>query len=193
MSTINRTNQQTAEQKLAVGLQKHAADLPALVLDGTPYKAAEAITIVQGLINSAQLVVSTRAAWQASIVADQDERAKRKAFMAGLVAAIRAAYSGSITDLSDFGLAPRKTPAVRTPEQKAAAAAKAKATRTARHTMGKKQKAQITGATAASQPPGDATKVPAPAQTPAPTPTPAPAPATTAAPAPAPIPATPHA
>ncbi len=185
MSTINRGNQQTAEQKLAVGLQKHAADLPALVLDGTPYKVAEAITIVQGLINSAQVVVSTRAAWQASIVADQDERAKRKAFMTGLVAAIRAAYSGSITNLSDFGLAPRKTPAVRTPEQKAAAAAKAKATRAARHTMGKKQKALITGTPAASQPSGDATKVPATA------PTPAPAPPTTVAPAP--IPATSHA
>jgi hypothetical protein len=40
---------------------------------------------------------------------------------------------------------PRKAPAARTPEEKIAAAAKAKATRAARHTMGSKQKAKVKG------------------------------------------------
>jgi hypothetical protein len=41
--------------------------------------------------------------------------------------------------LATFGLTPRK-PRVVSPEARVAAAAKAKATRAARHTMGKKQK-----------------------------------------------------
>jgi hypothetical protein len=171
MATINRGDQQTAEQKIVSGLQKHEADLTSIVLAGTSYKTADIITIVQGLINSAQLVLSNRATWQASIVADENERAKNKPFMSGLRAAIRAAYGGSIDVLADFGLTPRKIPAVRTPQEKAEAAAKAKATRAARHTMGSKQKALITGTSVASQPSGDTTKVPAPAPvtTPAPT------------------------
>jgi hypothetical protein len=180
MATINRGSQQTAEQKIVTGLQKHEADLTSIVLAGTSYKTADIITIVQGLINSAQLVVSNRAAWQASIVADENARAKNKPFMSGLRAAIRAAYGGSIDVMADFGLTPRKTPAVRTPQEKAEATAKAKATRAARHTMGSKQKAQITGTSAAPQPSGDVTKVPAAA--PATTQTPAASPAPVASP-----------
>jgi hypothetical protein len=46
--------------------------------------------------------------------------------------------------LADFGFAPPKA-ATRTPEEKAAAAAKAKATREARHTLGKSQKKTVKG------------------------------------------------
>jgi hypothetical protein len=53
---------------------------------------------------------------------------------------------GSIDTLADFGLKPRKTRTPRTPEQKAASVAKSLATRAARHTMGSKQKAKVTGA-----------------------------------------------
>jgi hypothetical protein len=47
--------------------------------------------------------------------------------------------------LALFGLEPRKAPAPRTGEENAAAAAKAKATRTARGTASKKQKLAIKG------------------------------------------------
>ena len=47
--------------------------------------------------------------------------------------------------LADFGLAPRKEPAPKTTEEKAAAAAKAKATRQARGTTSKKQKLTVKG------------------------------------------------
>ena len=57
------------------------------------------------------------------------------------------AYGGDPAALADFGLPVRKK-GVLTPAQKLASAAKARATRLARHTMGSKQKAAITGAPA---------------------------------------------
>ena len=47
--------------------------------------------------------------------------------------------------LETVGVTPNKTPAPLTPEQEVAKVAKAKATRAARHTMGKNQKAAIKG------------------------------------------------
>ncbi len=159
MATINRSAEQIAEQNLIDGLKKHEATLMSLVLAGTTYKTADVITEVQDRINSAQSVISLRAAWRASIASDQDLRDKQKALMSALRAAIRAAFGGSIDVLADFGLAPRKTPVVRTPQQKIESAEKAKATRAARHTMGKNQKAAIKGTTA---PVADAMPAPAP-------------------------------
>src|SRR6202041_3154740 len=92
------------------------------------------------------------------------ESTKTQALISGLRQAIRTAFASQIAVLADFALAPRKTPAPRTPAQKAASAAKAEATRKARHTMGPVQRSQVTGATAA------AALVTAPAVTPPATP-----------------------
>ena len=58
----------------------------------------------------------------------------------------------------------------KTAEQKAAIALKAKATRAARHTMGKKQKLAVKGTAPAALPPTPAEAAPAPAAAPAVTP-----------------------
>lgn len=146
MSNItNRADQLTADQGLINGLTKHQSTLPTLLIGGTSYTAATAITIVQQRVVAAQAVAPAKAAWQAAVKADTNELASTKAFVSGLRQALLLAYASSPTTLADFGLAPHKTPAPRTPAEKAAAAAKAKATRAARHTMGKKQKLAITG------------------------------------------------
>ena len=65
--------------------------------------------------------------------------------MSALVSIIVAMFAGDTSKLGDFGV---KAPRARTPlttEQKAAAVAKRKATRTARGTKGPKAKAEITG------------------------------------------------
>jgi hypothetical protein len=156
---LNRTQQQTGDQKLIDGLKKHEATVPSLVIGGSSLKTADIIGILQTRINAASAAVSTRATWQTGVKADRDERAKTKTFVSGLRQALQVAFAGSIDALTDFGLKPRKT-RVSTPEQKAAAAAKAKATRAARHTMGTKQKAKVKGAVVPS---------PAPAIPPSPT------------------------
>jgi hypothetical protein len=173
----NRTQQQTSDQELIAGLTKHQPTLSSLVIGGTSFKTADLNGILQTRIDAATKAVTARATWQAAVKADIEERTKTKTFVSGLRQALQVAFAGSIEALADFGLKPRKA-RVTTPEQKAAAAAKAKATRIARHTMGPKQKAQVKGTVPQAAPvtppsPTTAPAAPKPADPPATGPAPA--------------------
>jgi hypothetical protein len=141
---LKKVEQQAADQKLIDGLTKHATFLPTLVIGSTSYKTADIIGTLQARIDARNATASSRATWQAAVQAERDQRAKTQTVVSGLQQAVQVAFAGSIDALADFGLKPRK-PRVMTPEQKTEAAAKAKATREARHTMGPKQKAKIKG------------------------------------------------
>jgi nucleoid DNA-binding protein len=181
-SPINRVAQQDADQKLIDGLKKHSQTLPSLMIAGTSHPTAAIIAMVQARIDARNVSVSSRATWQTDVKADHDERAKTKALVSGLRQALLVAFAGSIDGLADFGLKPRKTRTARTPEEKAAAAAKAKATRALRHTMGSKQKAKVK----ATAPQAAPATPPSPAAAPS-----APKPVEPTATGPAPVP-TPH-
>jgi hypothetical protein len=168
MSTTNRTTQQAADQKLVDGLTKHQSSLPSFLIRGTSYKAADVIGIVQAQVNAAKTTYSSRAVWQNAVKTERDERAKNKPFVSALKQTLQAMFSDSVDSLADFGLTPRK-PRVITPAKKAAAALKAKATREARHTMGKIQKKDIKGVAPATTP---ATPAPTSTKGPSPMPTP---------------------
>ncbi len=182
----NRPDRLASLQKLIDGVNKHASAIPSLMILGAAMTPAQIVTAVQAIVATAQVVTTTRAAWQNAVKADHTERQNTKTFVSGLKQALLVAFAGQIDVLADFGLTPRKPP-VRTPEQKQAAAAKAKATRAARHTMGKKQKAKVTGTTAQTQSPPPAGS-PAPAATTAAQEPAPPAPAAPTAPAEPPTP-----
>ena len=159
---LNRMDQQVTDQAMADGLAKHAKTLPSFLLGSTSVQTTDVITALNTRITTANSVDSTRATWQAAILADKNERAKTKSLVSGVRQALEVMFAGSVETLADFGLKPRKTPAPRTPAEKVAAVAKAKATRAARHTMSKKQKAAITGTASQAAP---ATPPPATAPT----------------------------
>jgi hypothetical protein len=194
MSTTNgsktRLINQAADQKMIDGFNKHAQTVPSLIIAGTSLKAADIITVLQTRLSTANAAQSTRGTWQNAVKADKDERAKTKTFVDGVRQTLLVALSGSLDALADFGLSPRKVRVI-TPEKKAIAAAKAKATRKARGTMGKVQKKGVKGAVTATlvvtPQAGSQPAVTAPAPAPAPM---------TGAPATAPTPVggtTPHA
>jgi hypothetical protein len=141
----NRNTRLAQAQQLSDGVSRHAGVIPTLVIDGHPYAAADIVAVLQEIIASETSAVTTHAQWRAAVAADRAERARRKTFLSGLQQALRVAFGGQIDVLGDFGLAARKPRTPLTPQQKAAAAAKARATREARHTMGHKQKAKIKG------------------------------------------------
>ena len=174
----NRPSRTVANQKLVDGLNKHQAVLGSMVVDGVQLTASQVVSKLGEIIVTANQAVTAHASWQAAVKADIAERKSTATFVAGVKQAILVAFHGQVDVLADFGLTARKA-VVRTPEQKQAAAAKALATRKARHTMGSKQKAQVTGATAAA---GAAAPPPAAPAAPAPVPA-APAPAAPEAPA----------
>jgi len=182
----NRTDANVADQRLIDGLQKHAATITSLVIAGVAMTPTDIIGTLQARIASSAVSTTTRAAFRAAVAAEKDERAKTKALVSAVRQALMVAFAGQIDTLSDFGLAPRKVP-VLTPDQKLAAAKKAKATREARHTLGKVQKSKITGDNPTGAPavaPSPVTAAPAPAPNPAPVAPPATAPVN-AGPAPA--------
>ncbi len=192
----NRTDEITADQRLIDGLNKNASTITFMVIGGATETTKDIVATLQSRIDSAKAASSTRATWLTAVEADQALRDKTKTYVSGLRQALLVAFAGQTDTLADFGLTARKQRVV-TPEAKVAAAAKAKATRAARHTMGKKQKAAIKGTVAPTTPaiaaPSAPTPSPTPPEAPAPAPVP-PAPAQTAptappaAPAPAPVP-----
>jgi hypothetical protein len=92
---------------------------------------------------------ASAAAYKAWLQAVAKERATTKAINTPLLEALRhyvAAVFGTNSDeYLAFGFAPPK-PRVKSPEAKVIGAAKMRATRKARHTMGRKQRLAITGA-----------------------------------------------
>ena len=145
----SRSSRTVANQKLADGFQKHQALLTQLFILGEPLTAAQLVTSIEEIVAVADRAVTARAAWLAAVKEDLATRKGRGAFLGAVRAALLAAFKDQVDILADFGLTARAVP-VLTPEEKQAAVAKAKATRVARHTMGKKQRAAITGETAAA-------------------------------------------
>jgi hypothetical protein len=194
MPKINRTTQQLGDQTLLAGIQGNPQSFPLLVVGGKAVTAADAIVVLQTRIDSSNRVASTRAAWQEAVKAEEDEHASTRAVVSGVRRGIQTAFDDSPETLGKYGLKPRKTATV-SAHVRVAAAAKAKATRSARHTMGSKQKQAVKGdvtdvvvtpvtASRSSQPAAtEATTAPASAAPPASPATSAPAPATPAAPA----------
>jgi hypothetical protein len=152
-----------------------------MAIGGASLPTKDIIATLQSRIDSTKTVLSTRATWQTAVQADRDVRDKTKTTVSGLKQGLLVALAGHLDTLADFGLTARQKH-VATPEQKLAAAAKAKATRAARHTMGSKQKAGVKGTVTPTAP---ATAAPA-APTPSPTP-PAIVPAASVAPTAPPV------
>jgi hypothetical protein len=184
-TTRSESNEQKKEKRAIPWPATHrnridAQTITSFVIAGVTMPTKDIISNLQSLIDSAKSVQTTRATWQNTVKTDIAEREKLKTFVSGLKQALLVAFAGSVDTLADFGLTGRKQRVV-TPEEKTAAAAKAKATRAARHTVGKKQKSAIKGTVTTTAPSAPAA---ASAPTPAPVPSPAPAPAPVAAPTP---------
>jgi hypothetical protein len=147
MSTLhlNRSQQQAADDKLRVGLTKHAPTLTSFTIASATVKAADVITALQNRQNTVKASDAARATWQAAVAAERNEFEQSKGVVSGVTQTLKLMFAGSADTLADFGLTPRK-PRVVSPAAQVAATAKAKATRAARHTQGPKQKAAVKGA-----------------------------------------------
>ncbi len=147
---INQAKQMASDQALIDGFTKHAATLVTLLVAGNTVQTASLITVLQARIQAIKNAIAAHKAFTDAVAAARAEIVGTAAQVSGARQALKVAFSGQASTLGDFGL---ELPKARTPltaEQKAAAKAKAEATREARHTMGPKQKAKVTGETAAA-------------------------------------------
>jgi hypothetical protein len=156
------------------GFNKHSPSLSNLLINGTVQPMGTITGTLQSRIDATNKTRSTKATWEMAVESEHSIRGATTTFVVSVKQAILVAFAGQNDVLADFGLKSRPK-RVLTTEQLAARAAKAKATREARHTMGPKQKAAIKGTVTPTAP---ATTAP-PAATPSPA-TPPVAPATPA-------------
>jgi hypothetical protein len=162
----NRTTQIAADQALADGLAKNAGSLGTFGFGGKQLKPADVVQILEDRIAKAKAATTARANLNAAATAADDELRTTRALVKAVKAALRALFVDDIATLATFGLAPTKVPAL-APATLVKAAAKARATRTARGTKGKKARLAIqaapapTGAGTSETPTAPATPGPA--------------------------------
>jgi hypothetical protein len=140
-----KKNEVANDQLLISGIQKHFAS-GSIILNGTSYTGPALVSAVQARLSAVNATIAAKATWQAAVKAEDEELLTSQSFLNALRKSLYTMFT-DINDLADFGLKPHKKPAL-TPAERVVAAAKAKATREARHTMGAVQKKAIKGTAA---------------------------------------------
>jgi hypothetical protein len=133
------------------------ATLTSVSVLGMTYTMGALTTKLQTYTATFDAADKAKASAAAAEQAVQEIAAEAVEFVSETKAAMKAALGRKSVALETVGVTPDKTPAPLTPSQEVTKVARAKATRAARHTMGKNQKKAITGQT-----------LPAPTPTPAP-------------------------
>jgi hypothetical protein len=145
MSQSSKSALVTRAQNLLTGTQKHLATAGNLAFASASLTPAQVVSLLQTIIAMRQGVDAAKAVTKAKLSDEATQAPPLLRQMAEFEALVKVMFARSPDVLADFGLEPRKAAAPRTVEQKAAATEKAKATRAARHTMGKQQKKAVKG------------------------------------------------
>jgi hypothetical protein len=148
MTTKNKTDRSTVKSNnvtFMTGLAKHAADVPSVSYGNETLKTADVIASLTAANAAADAAAAARTAWLARVQASHAQATETQAMVAKVKKALLVKFAGQPEVLGDFGLTERKPPTPLTTEQRAAAIAKAKATRAARKTMGSQQKKGVIG------------------------------------------------
>ncbi len=99
---------------------------------------------IQTHVDTMDALVQARAKVSQLVALDRQQRAELMSVMAGIQHYVAGLFGEHSMEFASFGFKPKKVPQ-RTVESKAQAAEKLRATRLARHTLGKRQKASIHG------------------------------------------------
>ncbi|HEY1693792.1 MAG TPA: hypothetical protein VGG39_16610 [Polyangiaceae bacterium] len=131
-------------QAIIAGLQKHSPNAQ-FTLGGETYTTQDLITLFTSVIVAILAVNAAQKSAKGAVRTMRGANAKASPVYLALKRNLQGTYGTADQTLADFGLEPPKVPEPLTVEQKAAAQAKADATRKARGTASKKQKSAITG------------------------------------------------
>lgn len=143
MSNINRTYRINAIIQLLTGFAKHWT-LGGLHVNSETLKPKEVTASLQAVIDAAARVAEARGALDAALHDEEVAIAENADIITCLKQVVTNAFKNKPDVLADFGLRKRNRKEL-TVEEKANAVAKLRATREARGTLGKRQKADIHG------------------------------------------------
>jgi hypothetical protein len=146
MATKNHRMKQTAAlaEKVIAGTNEHLAALSTVIVQGKAYTPAEVVQQLQTLVDRRRDVEAAKAATKAKLVAEATDAVPARALLRAMVLFLRGAFADTPAVLATFGIT-SKPRAPLTVAARVAAAAKNKATRAARHTMGRREKQKVKG------------------------------------------------
>jgi hypothetical protein len=145
-NTNDRNGKANEVAQIIAGAKKHFANPAAQVtIDGASTTIGEALAKMQTFVDNRAAVVTAQASAHEKVVTERAQAPAVLAFVDAFMAFVRVNLGQSPTALADFGKSPPKRRTPLTAEQNAIAAAKRRATREARGTMGPKQKKKVKG------------------------------------------------
>jgi hypothetical protein len=144
MPRQNRTTTLARAQQAIDGITKNVLTMPTLPVGAKAYSPAQLAALIQSRIDAANEVAARKASWQAAVTTERQLDKQVTVALQDLRNLVIGAFGPTAPELASFGFSPPKV-ATLTTEQKQAAVLKRNATRVARRTMGKRQKAKIKG------------------------------------------------
>jgi hypothetical protein len=125
-------------------LKKHVALKTEIPIDGTAYELADVIDVFQSNLDAHAEVTAARAQLKAALAKRKAIEETRRSIDDGLKAWVAGRFGANSQQAHEFGYPPRKA-AKKDAETKWHAVEQSRATREARHTMGKNQRERIKG------------------------------------------------
>jgi hypothetical protein len=133
----------TCGQRLTA-LKKHVRSKTAMKVSGQPKKLADLVAVYQAAVDTRAALIPQRAAYDKALAARDDAEAARVATDKELRVWVVNEFGPDSQEAAEFGFLPPKV-TEKSAETKATAVKKLRATREARGTKGKRQKAHIKG------------------------------------------------
>ncbi len=133
---------QLSVAKLIAGFNQAFPAKSTVVVNGTAVTPAQIVAKLQAIVDEYQAILDARATLQGDLQKAKANRSSEHEFLMQLHGALVAFFGRGNPQLLQFGFTPTK-PKQKSVADKTTAAAKAKATRAMRHTMGSVQKEQV--------------------------------------------------
>jgi hypothetical protein len=141
----SKTNVISIYQQAINGVTQYLSNRT-LPLNGKALTSKAVVALLQAQIDALQASTDAHTAWIQTVA---KERATEESSSAPLLAALRhyvaAVFGASSDEYRAFGFQPPKPRGAKSPQTKVISAVKSRATRTARNTMGSKQRLRVTG------------------------------------------------
>ena len=152
MGKSNKSSVSDRDRKAIAGIKQQYANVPAIVLDGVSYAPSDVVKSLQAQIDAADATASAETAFHQAVAAEKVAGAKANGLFRALRTRVFSDFKSRPDVLAVFGLSlPQRQ--VPNADKVAEAVKKRAATRAARHTMGKRQKADVKGTVPAAPPP----------------------------------------
>jgi hypothetical protein len=131
-------------QALLTGLPTYCATT-VFTIAGQSYTTTQVVALITSILNVKVAVAPAKATWLAATQAVDAAEAQDGLIVKGVRDVVALMFQNAPTTLAALAIVPRKPPTPLSAQARAAANAKAAATRLARGTASKKQKAEVTG------------------------------------------------